>query len=411
MKYPTLDQADLEGKKVLLRAGFDVPIKDGEVTDTTRIEAIVDTMRHIRDQGAALIVMAHQSRPEANRVPEMSQKPLVPVLEKLLGVSVQFADYCVSEETQTMADNLQAGEVMLLENLRYEAGEKSEDLAERDAFGEKLASLVGKDGVYINDAFTNCHRDHASMTSVPKFTAEKYIGFNVQKEIEGIGIATENPEHPVLLAISGAKAKTKVPIVEGFMQYGDNVILGGCVANTFMAANHSMGFSKYDKDWVSKAEELIAKGASDDTATVHVPIDGVTTRVPPGESQWRPTADSPAENVAVADIEADMSVLDVGEQTVERYINLVRQAKTIIWNGPLGYSELPQFAQSSKKLADAIAEATKNGAKSVLGGGDTLKFLNDYGYTHDRFTYVSTAGGAMLQFVAGEKLPALEALL
>lgn len=410
MNYPTLNQANVQGKKVLLRAGFDVPIKDGVVTDTTRIDAIADTMKHILDAGASLVIMAHQARPKGERVPEMSQKPIVPVLEKLLGTTVQFADYCVSPETQEMANNLQPGEVLLLENLRYEAGEKSKDAAERDAFGKQLAALVGEDGVYVNDAFTNCHRDHASMTSVTKYVAEKYLGLNAQREVEGLGIAVHNPVHPVVLAISGAKSETKVPVVEGFMQYGDHVLVGGCVANTFMAVSHDMGASRYDKDWVEKAKELITKGEAADTATVHVPTDGVVSRVPADTEGW-PNSESPAENVAIDSLESDMSVLDVGEASVAAYIEEIKQAKTIVWNGPLGFSELPQFAGSSKKLADAIVEATANGAKSVLGGGDTLKFLNDYGYTHDQFTYVSTAGGAMLQFVSGEKLPALEALL
>lgn len=411
MKYPTLDQANLAGKKVLLRAGFDVPIKDGEVTDTTRINALENTMRYIIDGGASLIIMAHQARPEAKRVSKMSQKPLVPVLEKLLGTTVQFGEYCDSKETQELADNLRPGEVLLLENLRFEAGEKSKDVTERDAFGKKLAALVGEDGVYVNDAFTNCHRDHASMTSVPKFVNEKYLGFNAAHEVKGLSIAVDNPQSPVVLAISGAKSETKVPVVEGFMRYGDHVLVGGCVANTFMAVHHQMGFSRYDTDWVPKAKELIAQGQSVDTATIHVPTDGRTTRIPMGDSKWRPTAQSSAVNTAVEDIEADMSVLDIGDVTVENYVTEIAKAKTIIWNGPLGYSELPQFAVSSQKLADAIVEATKNGAKSVLGGGDTLKFLNDYGYSDDQFTFVSTAGGAMLQFIAGEKLPALEALL
>lgn len=403
MNYPTLDQANLTGKKVLLRAGFDVPIKDGVVTDTTRIDAIADTMQHVLREGAALIIMAHQARPEAKRVPEMSQRPLVPVLEKILSTRVQFAEYCDANETQELADSLNPGEVLLLENLRYEEGEKSKDEQVRDAFGKRLAALAGANGVYVNDAFTNCHRNHASMTSVPKFMPEKYLGFNAAREVEGLSIATNNPAHPVVLAISGAKSETKVPVVEGFMTYGDHVVVGGCVANTFVAVDNDVGASKYDQDWVEKARELLEQSHADDTATLHIPTDAVVAAFPP-------TVDSVAKVSPVNALAADMSMFDVGPETTDRYVELVKNAKTIIWNGPLGFSELPQFAGSSKRIADAIVEATKRGAKSVLGGGDTLSFLSSNGYAYEDFTYVSTAGGAMLDFISGKKLPALEAL-
>jgi len=199
---------------VLLRAGFDVPIENGEVQDTTRIEALVPTMKHIIDGGGKLIIMAHQGRPKAKRVPEMSQKPLVSVLDKLLSVSVKFCSQCRGEEAKKMINELSEGEVLLLENLRYEKEEKSKDETERDSFGKELAELGD---IYVNDAFTNCHRDHASMTSVPKFLPG-CMGFAVQSELEGLSKAIEDPKRPVTLIISGAKIETKVPIIKNFMK-------------------------------------------------------------------------------------------------------------------------------------------------------------------------------------------------
>lgn len=399
MNYPTLDTADIANKKVLFRAGFDVPLKDGFVQDTTRMEANVPSMKYILDAGGSLIIMAHQGRPKGERLPEFSQKPLVPVLEQLLGVTVQFAEYCTGDETKKMTEALKPGEVLLLENLRYEKGEKSKDAAERDTFGKELASLAD---VYVNDAFTNCHRDHASMTAVPKYIPG-YIGFTVQKEVEGLSKVTNAPKAPVTLIVSGAKIETKVPVIEQFLTHGDDILVGGCIANTLAAAQgYAMGGSKYDEEFVDLAKELLAKGEREDNATIHVPTDFIAATEISESAEATPMT---AEEIA-----GDMAAFDIGPQTMDAYVDHIRSSKTIVWNGPLGLYEIEQFAGATKRVAEAVREATQAGAVSVIGGGDTLDFHDKYGISMDGYTFVSTAGGAMLDYISGKTLPALEVL-
>lgn len=399
MKLPVLDQADLRGKRVLLRAGFDVPIENGVVQDTTRIEAIVSTMRFILDSGASLIIMAHQARPKGERVPEMSQKPLVPVLEKLLEVSVHFADKCDGEDTRNIAENLQPGEVLLLENLRYEKGEKSKDASKRDALGKTLASFAD---VYVNDAFTNCHRDHASMTSVPKFLQEKYMGLNVQKEVEGLSRVTEHPAKPVLLIISGLKMETKIPVIRQFLDQGQDILVGGGVANTLLVAQGiDMQKSKVDEEFVNEAREILDISSQEENATIHLPQDGICASDPSGATS----------ETSIDAIPNDCAVFDVGPATIQLYTELIAAAKTIVWNGPMGMYEEEKFASGTKAIATAVREATLSGAVSIIGGGDTLDFHDKYNISLESYTFVSTAGGAMLDFISGKQLPALEALI
>lgn len=384
---------------MLLRAGFDVPIENGEVQDTTRIEALVPTMKHIIDGGGKLIIMAHQGRPKAKRVPEMSQKPLVSVLDKLLSVSVKFCNQCRGDEAKEMVNELSEGEVLLLENLRYEKEEKSKDETERDSFGKELAELGD---IYVNDAFTNCHRDHASMTSVPKFLPG-CMGFAVQSELEGLSKAIEDPKRPVTLIISGAKIETKVPIIKNFMNHGDNVLVGGCIANTLIVARgFNVGKSKYDDKFVNLAKDLMLEGESEDNADIHIPFDSVVAA--------KATEDAEKINVPSEEIAEDMAIFDVGEKTIEGYKEIIAASGTIVWNGPMGVYEIDGFSNATRCIADAVKEATEKGAVSIIGGGDTLDFHDRYDYPMDKYTFVSSAGGAMLDFVAGKKLPALEAL-
>ncbi|MBT4120220.1 MAG: phosphoglycerate kinase [Candidatus Peribacter sp.] len=398
MDLPTLDQADLQGKRVLMRAGFDVPIEDGAVHDTTRIDALVPTMKHILDSGASLVLMAHQGRPVGEPNPEFTQKPLVPVLEKILGVTVKFAEKCDGEDAKELAATLQPGEVLLLENLRFEKGEKSADESERDALGKELASLAD---VYVNDAFTNCHRDHASMTSVPKFIGEKYMGFNVQQEVEGLSKVTQNPEHPVTLIISGLKMETKVPVIEQFLDQGDDILVGGGVANTMLVASgKDVAKSKVDHDFTEKGALILEQGLKEDNATIHLPTDGTCSNSPDGEIS----------ESSIGSIPADHIMFDIGPETMESYAEVIANSKTIVWNGPMGMYEVEGFAGGTKALAQAVRDATAAGAVSIIGGGDTLDFHERYDYSLDAYTFVSTAGGAMLDFISGKPLPALEAL-
>lgn len=393
LSYPTFDLADLKGKCVLLRAGFDVGIENGKVTDTARIEALLPTMEFIlRD--AALVIMAHEGRPKGKRNLEFSQKPIVPILEKLLNRNVQFAESCVGHRTEQMARDLKPGEVLFLENLRFEAGEEGND----PEFAKSLAALAD---IYVNDAFTNCHRAHASMISVPRLLPS-YMGLQLEKEVKHLSPLLEDPRRPLTLIVSGAKMETKVPIIEHFLGKGDDILLGGCIANTFIAARgFDVAKSRYEIGYTEQAQLMMLEADNAKKANINVPCDVIVASSPEATQVI---------DIPVEDIEGDMAIFDIGKVSVARYCDVIKKSATIVWNGPLGYYESEVFAGGSKELARAIAEATQNGAMSVIGGGDTIDFHTRYGLPLDAYTFVSTGGGAMLEFIGGKKLPALEAL-
>ena len=399
LAYQTLRSADLRGKRVLLRAGFDVPMEQGQVTDDTRIRALLPTMRHILDAGASLIIMSHQGRPKGQRVAALSQKPLQPILPELLSTTVQFTESCVGPEVVNAARALKQGEVLLLENLRFDARENSKNADERAAFAKELAALAD---AYVNDAFPNCHRDHASMTGVPALLPA-YMGLQLQEEVEKLTAALRKPTRPLVLVIGGAKMETKVPVIEHFLGKGDDVLLGGGIANTFLLARgYDIGVSLHEEAFIEIARRIMLESEGEGRAQIHVPADVVVAS--------EPKEDTPILDIPVEDTEGDMKIFDVGRKTIDQYIALLAQAKTIIWNGPLGFHELDIFATGSRRIAEAVAAATKRGAQTILGGGDTLDLIDRMGLQHNRFTFVSTGGGAMLEFIAGKELPALRAL-
>jgi phosphoglycerate kinase len=390
-----LSEAKLKGKRVLLRAGFDVAIENGKVMDTERIEALLPTMQHILKEGAALIVLSHQGRPKGKRVPEYSQKPVAPELEKILKKPVQFCDECVGPKAEAAANALKPGEVLFLENLRYEPGEEKND-------GEFAKNLAKLGDIYVNDAFTNAHRNHASVVALAKLLPS-YAGLQLMREIENLSPIVEKPTKPLTLVVSGAKMETKVPIIEHFLKKGDNILLGGCIANTFIAARgFDMGTSKYEEAFIDKAQEMMLESEKDGRAKIHVPRDVIVASEPVDGAD---KICLPVEN-----IEGDMAAFDIGKVTIERYKKIIEESKTIVWNGPLGFYEINRFSHATKRLAEAVAEATKAGATSIIGGGDTIDFHVRYDYPLDIYSFVSTGGGAMLEFIGGKKLPAIEAL-
>jgi len=389
----------MKGMRVLLRAGFDVPMENGQIKDTTRMEAMVPTMKYILDHGASLILMAHQGRPDGIDL-QFSQRPLVPLLERMLSATVTFADSCAGESTLAQAKALKPGEVLLLENLRFHSGEKSKDPLKREALAKELAALAD---LYVDDAFTNAHRDHASMTGVPKIIPG-YLGLNIQKEVNGLGKAVHNPVKPVTLIISGAKTETKIPVIENFMKIGDDILVGGCIANTLLAAKgFEVGGSKYDRDFLPQAKELLAKSGKNGNATIHLPSDVLCAP--------RPAADAAVTTLAVTAVPPELAIFDMGPMTTKEYCDVVATSKTVVWNGPLGFYEVEKFAVSTGAMADAVRKATEAGAVSIIGGGDTLDFHDRYSVAIDRYTFVSTAGGAMLDFISGVPMPALEVLV
>lgn len=386
--YTRLAELDLKGKKVLLRAGFDVPIENGVVTDTTRIDALKDTMLAILRDGA-LVIMAHQGRPKGKPVPEESQEPLVPVLEKLLGRPVAFAPSCTGTETAAMVAALKPGEALLLENLRYDAREEAND----PGFAQELAALGD---AYVCDAFSNAHRAHASMVGVPALLPSA-MGLQMAAEVENLSRVRDAERLCVL--VSGAKLETKVPVIEAFLGKADAIVVGGAIANTFLAAaGKPIGASLSDPDEVPTAKRILdaAKG------TILLPTDVVAADAPSKPETARVRM--------VDDVTPDDVILDLGPDSARAIADAVSRAGTIAWNGPLGYCEEEAFSKTTLAVAHAIADATAAGAFSVVGGGDTLEVHARYGLPLSPYSFASTGGGAMLDFLAEGDLPALAAL-
>jgi phosphoglycerate kinase len=394
--YRILENADVKGKKVLLRAGFDVSIENGKVMDTERIEAIIPTIEHLLKNGASVILLSHQGRPKGKKDPAFTQEPVTAVIESFLQkTKVTFVPSCVGKEAEDAAKALKPGQVIFLENLRFEPGEEKNDAA----FAKALAKLGD---VYVNDAFTNCHREHASMVKLAELLPS-YAGLQLTRELRHLTPVLEDPRRPLLLLISGAKMETKIPVIERFLGKGDDILLGGCIANTFLAARgFDVGGSKYEESFIPQAQEYMLEAEKTDKADIHIPRDAILATAPSDDAE---KADLPVE-----DVQGDMAIYDIGKLTVERYKMQIAKAGMIVWNGPVGFYEVHAFSNGTKELAEAIAEATKAGATSIVGGGDTLDFHTRYGLPLSAYSFVSTGGGAMLEYLSGKRLPALKAL-
>ena len=395
LQYRLLSEARVSGKRVLLRAGFDVPVEKGKVLDDSRIRAIERSMRYVVDNGGVLILMAHQGRPKDSPDPHFSQKPLVPVLKKILRTTVHFASDCIGPTTAALIAKAKPGEVVLLENLRFHPGEKKNDRA----FAKALASLAD---LYVNDAFTNCHRHHASMVGVPALLPA-YMGFALAEDIHHLGLVLHKPRHPLTLIVSGSKMETKVPVIERYLRSGDHILVGGCIANTLIAARgFDVGASRYDEQGMDLAQNLMLESKKRGRAEIVVPRDVVVATELSEKAQ---KLDLPVE-----DVTGDMRIVDIGKVTLARYIEIIESSKMIVWNGPLGVYELNRFSHATKRIAEAVARATRNGAISILGGGDTVDFHRRYRYPLSAYTYVSMGGGAMLEYISGKRFPSLIAL-
>jgi phosphoglycerate kinase len=386
-----LSTANVSGKRVLLRAGFDVPLENGVVSDTRRIEALVPTMRWILDHGGRLILLAHQGRPKGKPTPEFSQRPLVAPLETLLKTTVHFSSAVTGPETEKLAATLQDGEVLLVENLRFDPREEKDD----PTFAKELAALGD---LYVNDAFTNCHRAHSSVSALAKLLPG-YAGLNLLEELTHLAPVTEDPRRPLTLVISGAKMETKVPVIRRFLSIADDVIVGGAIANTFLAARgFDVGTSLYEPEQIELVQEIMLESEKSDRAKIHLPNDVV---VASAEVSDAPTAlDLPVEEV-----EGDMSISDIGAVTAKRNADIIAKSGMVVWNGPLGLYE-EGYDTSSKEILKAIAES---GAFSVVGGGDTVNLVKELNL-QDKISFVSTGGGAMLEFLAKGTLVGIESL-
>ena len=394
MHKKTIRDIDVKGKKVFVRADFNVPMDEHQnITNDTRIHATVPTIRHLLDGGAAVILACHVGRPTEAREPKFSTKPIVARLSELLGHEVKWAPDCVGPEAEKAAAALKPGEVLLLENLRYHKEEKKND----PAFAKQLAALAD---IAVDDAFGVAHRAHASNVGITAYL-ETVAGFLMEKEINYIGKTLEAPKRPFVAIIGGAKVSDKIGVIENMIDKVDTIIIGGGMAHTFDASKgYPIGDSLCERDKIGLAKELLEKAEKKGVKVV-LPVDVVIAD--------KFAADANTKTVDVDKIPDGWQALDSGAKTSEEYVKALQGAKTVIWNGPMGVFEFDAFAKGTEAVAHAVAEATKRGAVSIVGGGDSIAALKKTGLS-DRISHISTGGGATLELLEGKVLPGIAAL-
>jgi phosphoglycerate kinase len=394
MTFKTLDDADLSGKRALVRVDFNVPMHEGEVSDDTRLQAAVPTIQKLRQGGAKVVLLAHFDRPKGKVVPSMSLEPIVPALAKVLGMPVAFAADCVGEVAAAAVDALGPGDVLLLENVRFHAGEEGAD----PAFAKALAA---NGDLYVNDAFSAAHRAHASTEGLAH-VLPAYAGEQMRLELSALDKALGKPERPVLGIVGGSKVSTKLDLLSHLVTKLDKLAIGGGMANTFLyAQGHDVGASYCEKDMAETARDII-RLAGQHNCKLFLPLDIVVAeKMAPG---------APARVRTLGAVDEHERILDAGPETIERLCRAMDNSKTLIWNGPLGVFEMPPFDKATVSAAKHAAELVKSGRLvAVAGGGDTVAALNAAGCAED-FTFVSTAGGAFLEWMEGKTLPGVAAL-
>ena len=394
MHKKTIRDIDVKGKKVFVRVDFNVPMDEHQnITNDTRIRATIPTIRHLLDGGAAVILACHVGRPTEAREPKFSTKPIVARLSELLGHEVKWAPDCVGPEAEKAAAALKPGEVLLLENLRYHKEEKKND----PAFAKQLAALAD---IAVDDAFGVAHRAHASNVGITSYL-ETVAGFLMEKEINYIGKTLEAPQRPFVAIIGGAKVSDKIGVIENMIDKVDTIIIGGGMAHTFDASKgYPIGDSLCERDKIGLAKELLEKAEKKGVKVV-LPVDVVIAD--------KFAADADTKTVDVDKIPDGWQALDSGAKTSEEYVKALQGAKTVIWNGPMGVFVFDAFAKGTEAVAHAVAEATKRGAVSIVGGGDSIAALKKTGLS-DRISHISTGGGATLELLEGKVLPGIAAL-
>ncbi|HEY2033272.1 MAG TPA: phosphoglycerate kinase [Rhizomicrobium sp.] len=393
-EFKTLDDLSVKGKRVLVRADLNVPMKDGKVTDASRIERQAPTIKELSDKGARVIVLSHFDRPKGKVVPEMSLKPIAPALAKELGKPVAFASDCVGDVAKDAVAKLKDGDIVLLENTRFHKGEEAND----PEFAKEVASLGD---VFVNDAFSAAHRAHATTTGLA-YLLPSAAGRSMQAELEHLDKALGHPTHPVMAVVGGAKVSTKLDLLQNLIGKVDYLVIGGAMANTFFVAEgRQIGKSLAERDMVDTALAIVHK-ASETGCVLILPTDVVVAKEFKANAEHR--------TVEIGQVHADEMILDVGPASIEEFKNRLKVTKTVVWNGPLGAFEIPPFDRATVAAAKAVAAETKAGNLiSVAGGGDTVAALNHAGVASE-FTYISTAGGAFLEWLEGKTLPGVEAL-
>ena len=386
---------DMKGKRVFIRADFNVPLENGSVSDDTRIRATLPTLTLASQAGARVIVASHLGRPKGKPDAKYSLAPIAARLKELLGKPVIFASDCVGQEAESRSRVLKNGNILLLENLRFHAEEEKND----EQFSRQLASLC--DGLYVNDAFGAAHRAHASVVGITKFVKKAAAGLLMERELSYLGKAISNPERPFLAILGGAKVSDKIEVIQNLMKIADAMLIGGAMAYTFFRAKKfTTGKSLVEEDKVDLALTLLGE-ARERNFRIILPVDHILAHSP----------DDSGETLAsgIEATPADWMGLDIGPRTIELFSKEIAAAKTIVWNGPLGMFEKPEFANGTLAIARAIADATKRGATSIIGGGDSVAAVEKAGVA-SKISHISTGGGASLEFLAGEKLPGVEAL-
>lgn len=388
----SLRDLDLVNKTVFLRVDFNVPFDQaGRIRDDTRIQAVLPTLRHLLEHNAKVIAASHLGRPKGKFVPELSLKPVAERLSQLVSVDVIFAPDAVGKEVERLKQELRAGQVLLLENLRFHKEEKEND----SSFAERLAQGVD---TYVNDAFGTCHRSHASVVAITRFIEKSAPGFLVSRELEYLQKAIVAPEKPYAAILGGAKVSDKIPVIQNLVKKADDILIGGAMAYTFFAAQgYGVGRSLIEEDKKELALNL-SNQAEERGVNLFLPSDHLTSESIQPDAQ--------PQLVTAFPIPENLMALDIGPETMEKYSEVIAEAKTIFWNGPMGVFEIGSFSQGTMRIAQAVADS---GALSIVGGGDSVAALYKAG-VQDRISHISTGGGASLEFIANETLPGIEAL-
>ena len=392
----TLNDLDFDGKKVLIRVDFNVPLNDRrQITDDTRIRGALPTIKKILESGGSPILMSHLGRPKGTYDEKYSLKPVAGHLARLLDSEVQFAGDCVGEATREMADDLKPGQTLLLENLRFHEEETKGD----EAFSEQLSELAD---LYVNDAFGTAHRAHASTTIVARFFPGKSaFGYLIEKELSNMDKILKKPQKPFTAIMGGAKVSDKIQVIENLLDKIDNLVIGGGMTYTFIKARGGqIGDSICEEDKLDMARNILEK-ADAKNVRVYLPTDNVVASAFENDASTKITASD--------EVPDGWMGLDIGPETIDAYNNVIGQSKTILWNGPMGVFEMSSFQKGTKSIAESIARASSKGAFSLIGGGDSVAAINKYDLK-DQVGYVSTGGGAMLEYMEGKELPGIKAI-
>src|ERR1700730_15322316 len=395
MSKLTIKDLDLRGKRAFIRVDFNVPLKDGVVTDDTRIRETLPTLRLAIEKGGRLVLASHFGLPKGARDPKYSLRPAAKKLEELLGKPIAFALDCVGPGAEGQSKALRDGEVLVLENVRFHPEEEKNE----EAFSKQLAALC--DGLFVCDAFGSAHRAHASVVGITRFFQRAAAGLLMEKELAYLGQAMTNPTRPFVAILGGAKVSEKIEVVENLMKIADAMLIGGGMAYTFLKADgQPIGKSLVENDKLDLARRLREEAQKKKFALL-LPVDHVVG------AEFK--ADTATQTVSVSATPAGWMGLDVGPKTIDAYRQKIASAKTIVWNGPMGVFEMPAFANGTLEVAKAVAAATSSGATSIVGGGDSVAAIHQAG-VGDRISHISTGGGASLELLGGRQLPGVEAL-